>query len=122
MTLYAACLSHLGLSQSNAAALHGVRIDTVKSWATGRNRVPTGAWDDLRAYAAEIVAGADDLAARMPDTQFVDRIEINDSEAAGAPLMAAAMFVLSTPPGLPVVLGRTEATIAAREARKWAGD
>jgi hypothetical protein len=120
VTLYAACLSHLGLSQSNAAALHGVRIDTVKSWATGRNRVPTGAWDDLRAYAGEIVAGAEDLATRMPES--VDRIEINDSEAAGAPLMAAAMFVLSTPQGLPVALGKTEATIAAREARKWAGD
>lgn len=120
MTLYAACLSHLGLSQSNAAALHGVRIDTVKSWATGRNRVPTGVWDDLRAYAGEIVAGAEDLAARMPEK--VDRIEINDSEAAGTPLMAAAMFLLSTPPGLPVVLGRTEATIAAQKVRKWAGD
>lgn len=54
-TLYAACLSRLGLSQSGAAALHSVRLDTVKSWSAGRNPVPPGAWADLRAYEAAIV-------------------------------------------------------------------
>ena len=54
-TLYAACLSRLGLSQAAAAALHGVRLDTVKSWSAGRNPVPDGAWDDLRSLEGEIV-------------------------------------------------------------------
>ena len=54
-TLYAACISRLGLSLSEAAALHGVRLDTVKSWSSGRNRVPAGAWRELRAREDLIV-------------------------------------------------------------------
>jgi len=48
MTLYSAALHLVGLSHSEAADLHGVRLDTVKSWSSGRNGVPQGVWDDLR--------------------------------------------------------------------------
>ena len=114
-TLYAACLSRLGLSQAEAAALHCVRLDTVKSWSSGRNRVPQGAWDDLRAHEGRIVNAGDAMieawsAAGSPP------IEINDTEADGIALMAAADFVLSSDG--PVHVGETDATRIARQARR----
>ena len=54
-TLYAACLSRLGLSQAEAATLHGNSIDTIKKRCAGRIGVPAGVWNDLRAYEARIV-------------------------------------------------------------------
>lgn len=60
-TLYAACLSRLGLSQTEAAALHGVRIDTIKSWSSGRSKVPHGAWADLREREAMIIERAETI-------------------------------------------------------------
>jgi len=114
-TLYAACISRLGLSQAQAAVLHNVRIDTVKSWASGRNRVPAGAWDDLRAHEAAIVDRSEAMreawtAAGSPP------LEINDAEAGGAALMAMADFVLGD--DAPVTIGQTAATQMARQARR----
>jgi hypothetical protein len=114
-TLYAACLSRLGLSLAEAAALHDVGLPTVKHWSSGRRPVPQGVWDDLRRREAQIVDGSDELldawegAGRPP-------IEIDDSEADGIAVMAAADFLLNTPEGVPVQLGPTDAT---REARRW---
>lgn len=50
-TLFAATLSGLGLSQSEAADFLEVRIDTVKSWSAGRNGVPAGVWTQLHGLA-----------------------------------------------------------------------
>lgn len=113
-TLYAACLSRLGLSQAGAAALHNVRLDTVKSWSSGRNGVPPGAWAELRAYEAQIV----DRSEAMRETWEAagsPLIELDDSDAGGVALMAAADFVLGT--AAPVAIGKTAATAKAREAR-----
>lgn len=63
MTLYSAALRLLGLSRAEAAALHGVRPDTVNSWATGRRSIPAGAWDDLRALYRRMQAGDRDVPA-----------------------------------------------------------
>lgn len=52
ITLYAAALRFLGLSQTEAAELHQVRLDTVKSWSSGRRDVPDHAWETLRQLAA----------------------------------------------------------------------
>lgn len=60
-TLYALCLQRLGLSQPEAAELHGNRIDTIKKRCTGTLGVPDGVWDDLRGYAATIAAAAPDI-------------------------------------------------------------
>lgn len=57
-TLYAACLSRLGLSQAEAAELHGVSIDTIKKWSSGRSQLPDGIWAELRAREARIIADA----------------------------------------------------------------
>lgn len=94
-TLYAACLSRLGLSQFEAAALHGVRLDTVKSWSSGRNRVPAGAWSDLRTLEAHIVNRSEAIREAWEDAGEIREI---DARVNGDPrnLMALADFVLST--------------------------
>jgi len=51
ITLYAAALRWLGLSQADAADLHSVRLDTMKSWCSGRREVPDFAWNQLREIA-----------------------------------------------------------------------
>lgn len=114
-TLYAACLSRLGLSQSGAAALHNVRLDTVKSWSSGRNRVPQGAWDDLRELEAQIVDRSEGIREAW-QAQGSPPIEIDDSDGDSVTRMAVADFVLSSKG--PVHVGRTDATQAARQARR----
>lgn len=57
ITLYAACLRHLGLSQEDAGVIHArfgvaVRPDTISSWSSGRREPPFGAFADLQRYAA----------------------------------------------------------------------
>lgn len=57
MTLFAAAIRLVGLSQREAAELFDVRLDTVKSWSVGRNRPPQGVWEDLRdLYALQVRA------------------------------------------------------------------
>jgi len=94
-TLYAACLSRLGLSQTEAARLHDVRIDTVKSWSSGRNRVPQGAWDDLRSYNDQIADAADEFLSEWHNAGCPP-ISIHAADGEGAALMAVADFLLST--------------------------
>ena len=43
-----------GLSQSAAAAALGVRLDTVKSWSSGRNPAPGGVLAELARLALQI--------------------------------------------------------------------
>jgi hypothetical protein len=113
-TLYAACLSRLGLSQTEAARLHdNIRLDTVKSWSSGRNPAPSWAFDDLRKIEAQIVDGSEALREMWPESA---PIEINDSEAGHLPLMATADFILNCT--APVDTGRTRATDMARQARR----
>ncbi|QIG79975.1 helix-turn-helix domain-containing protein [Stakelama tenebrarum] len=94
-TIYAACLSRLGLSQSEAASRHGVRIDTVKSWSAGRNPVPQGAWDDLRAYEAQIVDRSEGIREAWESNGEIREIVATWQDARG--LMALADFVLNAP-------------------------
>lgn len=54
-TLYAACLSRLGLSLQDAAALHAVPINTIKSWSSGRRTPDATRWDELREREKAIV-------------------------------------------------------------------
>ena len=48
MTIFAAALKLVGLSQREAADFFEVRPDTVRSWACGRSRVPLNIWHELR--------------------------------------------------------------------------
>jgi hypothetical protein len=92
-TLYAACLSRLGLSQAGAAELHDVRLDTVKSWSSGRNPVPAGAWSDLRGYEAQIVDRSEAIREAWEDSGEARQIEARWADDRG--LMALADFVLT---------------------------
>ena len=114
-TLYAACLSRLGLSLAEAAALHGVRLDTVKSWSAGRNTVPQGAWDELRSLEVAIVDGGEQFREKW-QIAGQPAIEINDNEGSGTAMMAAADFVLNS--SGPITVGVTRSTQLARQARR----
>jgi hypothetical protein len=59
-TAYALLLQVCGLSHREAADFHDVRLDTVKSWSTGRNRAPDGALAELAELAARIDEAADE--------------------------------------------------------------
>lgn len=72
ITAYALLLDRCGLSHREAAEIHGVRLDTVKSWAAGRNPAPAGVVGELRDLHASLAAAAQ---------QHVDFI--NDSAADG---------------------------------------
>lgn len=91
-TLYSACLSRLGLSQAGAAALHGVRLDTVKSWSAGRNRVPDGAWADLRQREAAIIERAETIRDLWEDAGEPREIDATWADDLG--LFGLADFVL----------------------------
>lgn len=93
-TLYAACLSRLGLSQAEAAALHEARLDTVKSWSSGRREIPAGVWADLRAYEAGIVDRSEAMREAWEDAGEVRDIDAIVADDRG--IMALADFVLTT--------------------------
>src|SRR3546814_12275198 len=98
-TIYAACLSRLGLSLAGAAQLHGIRVDTVKNWSVGRRTVTAGAWDELRAYEAQIVDRAEAIRALWEETP--SNIALMAADAEHSRLMYAAAFVFD----LQVVVG-----------------
>jgi len=85
MTPYDLLRLRCGLSQPEAAAFHGVRPDTVKSWCGGRNRVPPGPVAELRGLYARIEDAAGQalalLAAAPADADFEIGIAGDDAEA-----------------------------------------
>ncbi len=103
MTLYAACLARLGLSRTEAAALHGARPDTINSWATGRRPVPDGVWDDLRGYEAKIVDRSEAIREGWEDGGEPRSFDVLVN---GDPinLMATVDFLLSCDASPPVVI------------------
>ncbi len=86
-TAFSLLLDRCGLSQREAAAFLGVRIDTVKSWSSGRAPVRAGAVAELRGLYARIErAGAGVLAMiGAPDGATSDEVELilvtSDEEA-----------------------------------------
>ena len=65
MTTFKSALSICGLSQSQAADLFDVKIDTVKSWCAGRNAPPPGVWDMLADLYRRIEDAADHASAKI---------------------------------------------------------
>lgn len=114
-TLYAACLSRLGLSQAEAAALHDVSLQSVKNWCAGRSSPPTGIWDELRAVEAQIVDFSEAMRERW-EAAGSPPIEIDDSEGDYLARIGVADLVLNTTG--PVSVGQTPATMLARQARR----
>lgn len=113
-TLYAACLSRLGLSHADAARLHDARPDTIKSWAAGRRSVPDEVWSELRAYEAQIVDRSEQMR-EVWEEGGRPPIDISEAAADGPSLIAAADFILSI--DAPITIGPTPSTDLARQAR-----
>ena len=101
-----------GLSQREAADFLGARLDTVKSWASGRNRAPAGVIAELRKLHATIERAAGELVAevkkRRPDelALFLARTD-DEARDRGWPCigaMAAAIGIVAARTDLPVVM------------------
>jgi hypothetical protein len=97
-TLYATCLSRLGLSQAEAVSLHNLGangLSTVKQWASGRRKPPPGIWDELRNYEARIVDRSE--AAREAWQEAGEPLLVEAVFADDLALMGYADFVLTAP-------------------------
>lgn len=58
-TTFSLLVNRCGLSTREAAEFLDARVDTVKSWSSGRNKCPAGVIDQLRDLYASIEAAAD---------------------------------------------------------------
>ena len=106
ITTYALLLNRCGLSHREAAAIHGVRLDTVKSWATGRNRAAAGAIAELRALFAQIENVANESAVQFGILQAAhgapDAVDLalarddQEAQALGWPCVGAHAAVIGT--------------------------
>lgn len=65
MTPFAILCALAGLSHAEAASLCGVRLDTARSWSTGRRTAPPGAIADLRTLIARQAKAADEAVAHI---------------------------------------------------------
>lgn len=128
MTSYALLMQVCGLSLREAAELHAVRPDTVKSWSAGRNRPPPGVIAELRALARLIARAADEAAAMIADMPEGADIELgypaddHEARALGWPCvgawraLAARIIAATDRPVRLVPRGSTGATAAAADA------
>lgn len=133
MTPYNLLRQACGLSQSEAATLRGVRIDTVKSWDTGRREAPDQAIEQLRNLYGLIVEKAGEIADHI--NTFVESrggspesievgypVDDHEAQALGVPCvgawraMAGMVLVELTVDVKFVPRGSTVATAAAADA------
>lgn len=128
MTLFSAILENLGLSQSEAAEYLGVRLDTVKSWSSGRNRVRQTVLAELHALAEKQQSAADaayaawEEAGAPNEIEFAvpDEAEINRRgwPSTGAFLAIAARLWSMLPSDLTVNIVRGGSTASVTEAQR----
>lgn len=126
-TLYSVLMNACGLSQREAAEFHKVRIDTVKSWCTGRNRPRDSVIAELRALYEKIERAADNLieiAAEQPDDTEIEigyAADDHEAHSLGWPCVGAQLASIGIAAACiaqPVKLvprGTTAATAAAAD-------
>jgi len=129
MTAFALLESLAGLSHREAAEFHRVRVDTVKSWAVGRNNCPRGALDELRALIKMQERAARETLAIIKRGR-PDEIELgcpsddHEARSLGWPCvgawaaMAARVAAATDRPIILVPRGSTLASAAAADARE----
>lgn len=134
MTPYRLLLSRVGLSLADAAAMHGVRLDTVKSWCAGRNRAPPGVIAELRALYARQKQAADEVIKAIAGFPEVNKVELgyaaDDVEAqkmgwpcASAQWTSIGMIAAGTDRQITLApRGTTMATAAAADAHDSAAE
>lgn len=131
MTPFSLLCGVCGLSHREAANLLKVRIDTVKSWSSGRNPTPDGALADLRALARRIDRAATEALAliaeqRPPEIELGYAVDDHEAQSLGWPCVgaqAAALgrIVAGVPDGARVSLaprGTSGGTAAAADAHR----
>jgi len=112
-TVYDLLRRRCGLSQTEAAAFHRVRVDTIKSWCAGRNNAAPGALDELRTLYRHIERAAREAVAQIESGRISIPIELrvarDDAEAQswGWPCIGAQTAVL----GLLVAQSRAAVTL-----------
>ncbi|TKD17940.1 hypothetical protein FBT96_12410 [Rhodobacter capsulatus] len=100
-TTFAAAIAICGLSQQEAADYLGVRIDTVKSWSSGRNPPPDGVWGMLADLYRRVENAADHASSQI-EPDLMDKRAMNNLQAdsgedplpGGAAAVAGAMALL----------------------------
>lgn len=123
-TAYALLLDRCGISQREAAAFHGVRLDTVKSWSAGRNAAPAGVVAELRGLYAQIETAATEaikLAKKQQPTALELGLASDDHEAQslGWPCVgaqAAAFGLIAARIAIPVVIVPRGSALASAAA------
>ena len=132
MTPFGILAALAGLSHGEAALVCGVRIDTAKSWASGRRTAPPGAINELRALISRQAKAANEAIAQIARLAkshgAPDEIEIgypaDDHEAqslgwpcvgAWAAMAARVVSQASVPPIILVPRGSTPTTAAAAD-------
>lgn len=130
MTPYDLLRRRCGLSQPEAAEFHKVRLDTVKSWCSGRNRANDGVLAELRRLHAQIERVAAEALAAIAAAPAAEEIELgyaaDDHEAQGlgwpcVGAQAASLGLVIARCDRPVRLaprGSTVATAAAADAHR----
>jgi hypothetical protein len=133
-TTFALISDRCGLSHRGSAAFLNVRIDTVKSWSSGRNPAPPWAIDALRKLYARIENAARQAGEQIADVikkhGVLQEIELgiasDDYEAQRQPLgwpcvgaQAAMLGIVAARSSLSIKIvprGTTLATAAAADA------
>lgn len=131
-TPFSLLLSLSGLSHREAADYMHVRLDTVKSWASGRNQCPHGAIADMRRLIAQQERTAAETLAQIaqletdhgsPDAvELGEPIDDDDAQSIGWPCLGAwrgmaARVVRASQRGATIQIvprGSTPATRAAK--------
>ncbi len=76
MTLFALLRDRCGLSHREAAEFLGVRLDTVKSWSSGRNPCPPGVIEALRSLYRSMDRAASE-AVKLHKKQRAGTLQLN---------------------------------------------
>lgn len=127
ITPFALLLNRCGLSHREAAAFLRVRLDTVKSWSSGRERVRPSVLAELRALYARIERAAAEVTAVLPARHLAapDLIELGlasddaEAQAIGWPCVgvhAAVVGIVAARLDLPVRIVPRASTVATAVA------
>lgn len=130
-TPFSLLLQLSGISHRDAADFLAVRLDTVKSWSSGRNKCPDGAITDMR----RLIAGQERTAAEAlaqiaqlqtdhgsPDAiEFGEPLDDDDAQSIGWPCVGAwrgmaARVVANAPPEVQIRIVQRGSTLATQAA------
>ena len=131
-TPFTILVSLAGLSHREASEFLCVRLDTIRSWSSGRNRCPDGALDDLKKLIlkqARTASEALDQISRLETShglpeavELGEPLDDDDAQSIGWPCLGAwrgmaARVIAEAPKGIVIAIvprGSTPATAAAR--------